>query len=61
MSTRYGDWKGAQGKAYRLWKTDKGYEVEIVWGGYGVIYRADTVRDCKRFLKNECGAKRIVH
>lgn len=61
MTTYYGNWKGMQGKAYILWKTDNGYEVEMVWGGNGVIFRADTVKECKRFLTSKCGAKRSTH
>lgn len=61
MNKRYGDWKGLQGKVYRLWKTDKGFEVEMVWGGNGVIFSADNVKECKMFLKRECRAERIIH
>lgn len=42
MNVRYGDYAGMQGKRYRLWQTENGYEVEQTWGGNGVIYRADT-------------------
>lgn len=58
MKTYYGDWKGVQGKCYRVWKTDNGYEVEKIWNGSGVIFRADTVIECKKYLAKECMAKR---
>jgi hypothetical protein len=61
MNERYGDYRGMQGKCYRIWKTKNGYEVEMVWGGNGVIFTADNVRECKQYLKKECRAKRIVH
>lgn len=61
MNTRHGDWAGIQGRRYRLWKTANGFEVEQVWGGNGVIFRADTVRECKAYLAKECRAKRIMH
>lgn len=62
MNIRYGEWKGAQGKVWRLWKTDRGYEVEQVWGAgaHGVQYIAENIRDAKRYLAKECLAKRIM-
>lgn len=61
MNIRYGDYAGMQGKRYRIWKTPNGYEVEQTWGGNGVIFKADSVRECKRYLTKECRAKRITH
>lgn len=61
MNIRYGTWAGKQGARYALWQTPNGYEVEQVWGiGNGVIFRADTVRSCKKFLSKECMANRIM-
>ena len=62
MNIRYGDYAGKQGNRFRIWQTPNGYEVEQVWGaGSGVIFKADTVRECKQYLKHECMAKRIIH
>lgn len=62
MNIRYGLWAGKQGARYVLWQTSNGYEVEQVWGiGSGVIFKADTVRECKQFLNRECMAKRMTH
>lgn len=64
MNTRYGDWKGkVQGKCYRLWKTDRGYEIEQTWGAgaRGVIYTSDNLREAKRYLKRELLAERIMN
>ena len=62
MSERYGEWKGTQGKCWRLWKTDRGFEVEQVWGpgARGVEYITDSVRDAKRYLSKVCLAKRVM-
>lgn len=61
MNIRYGDYAGMQGKRYRIWQTPNGYEVEQTWGGNGVIFKADSVRECKQYLRKECMAKRIMH
>ena len=61
MNIRYGDYAGMQGKRYRIWQTPSGYEVEQTWGGNGVIFKADSVMECKRYLSKECRAKRIMH
>ena len=60
MNERYADYKGIQGRCYRIWKTPNGYEVEMVWGGNGVLFRSDSVVACKRYLQKECYAKRIA-
>lgn len=62
MGIRYGEWKGTQGKVWRLWGTERGYEVEQVWGPgtHGVVEIFDSVIAAKRYLTKECFAKRIM-
>ena len=62
MNIRYGEWKGTQGKVWRLWRTERGYEVEQVWGpgAHGVVCIADSVREAKQYLAKECFAKRVM-
>lgn len=56
---RIADYKGLQGKAYRVWKTPEGsYEVEMIWGGNGVFFTTDKLEEVEKLLAR-LGAKKL--
>ena len=66
--TRIADYKGIQGRAWRIWKVVNTnvnnpvwYEVEMVCGGPGgVVFEADTLDVVEKWLDVNCAAKKIV-
>jgi len=62
--SKIAQYKGIQGRAWAVWSVwsfedfTQTYEVEMVWGGNGVVFRAETMEEVEEYM-TKVMAKRV--